>query len=201
MIKKCNDFGAGGVSVAIGELTDSLLINLDAIPKKYAGLDGTELAISESQERMAVVVSRENVDRFLELAAAENLEAVEVAVVTDDGRLKMMWRGKTIVDISRDFLATNGIRQHSKVYVEAPSAAENYFKKKKADISADLKEAWLKNLQDLNVCSQRGLIEHFDSTVGAGTVLLPLGESIRLHRQSGWQLNYRWKRAKPAQVH
>ncbi|HAA37321.1 MAG TPA: phosphoribosylformylglycinamidine synthase [Firmicutes bacterium] len=175
MIKKCNDFGAGGVSVAIGELTDSLLINLDAIPKKYAGLDGTELAISESQERMAVVVSRENVDRFLELAAAENLEAVEVAVVTDDGRLKMMWRGKTIVDISRDFLATNGIRQHSKVYVEAPSAAENYFKKKKADISADLKEAWLKNLQDLNVCSQRGLIEHFDSTVGAGTVLLPLG--------------------------
>ncbi|HZK24457.1 MAG TPA: phosphoribosylformylglycinamidine synthase [Oscillospiraceae bacterium] len=175
LIKKCNDFGAGGVSVAIGELTDSLVINLDAVPKKYEGLDGTELAISESQERMAVVVAKENVSRFKALAAAENLEAVEVAAVTADKRLKMLWRDKAIVDISRDFLATNGIQQHSDVYVEAPAVTDNYFTKQLAAVPADLEEAWLNNLQNLNVCSQRGLVERFDSSIGAGTILMPFG--------------------------
>ncbi len=175
LIKKCNDFGAGGVSVAIGELTDGLLIQLDTVPKKYEGLDGTELAISESQERMAVVVAQEYADHFKELADAENLEATEVAKVTADRRLKMCWRGQTIVDIARDFLDTNGVRQHTEVRVLEPAVNDNYFKNKTADISADLKEAWLNNLQDLNVCSQRGLVECFDSTIGAGTVLMPFG--------------------------
>jgi len=176
MIKKCNDFGAGGVSVAIGELTDSLEIDLDAVPKKYEGLDGTELAISESQERMAVVVAKEDMERFIQYSGEENLEAVAVAKVTNDGRLRMMWRGETILDISREFLNTNGIKQHTKVYVEVPKSENNYFNAlPKAVESDDLKKAWFDNLQDLNVASQRGLVERFDSTIGAGTVLMPYG--------------------------
>jgi phosphoribosylformylglycinamidine synthase len=175
LIKRCNDFGAGGVSVAIGELTDGLVINLDVVPKKYEGLDGTELAISESQERMAVVVSKEDAKHFIALAQLENLEAVEVAEVTSDRRLKMLWRNQTIVDISRDFLDTNGVQQHTEVYVQEPLATENYFTKKTAGISQDLKKAWLDNLQDLNVCSQRGLVECFDSSIGAATVIMPFG--------------------------
>lgn len=175
LIKKCNDFGAGGISVAIGELADGLFIQLDAVPKKYEGLDGTELAISESQERMAVVVAREHAGQFKELADAENLEATEVAEVTDDKRLKMRWRDQTIVDIARDFLDTNGVQQHTEVRVLEPNADQNYFKHKIIDLSSDLKTAWLNNLQDLNVCSQRGLVECFDSTIGAGTVLMPFG--------------------------
>lgn len=175
LIKKCNDFGAGGISVAIGELADGLFIQLDAVPKKYEGLDGTELAISESQERMAVVVAREHAGQFKELADAENLEATEVAEVTDDRRLRMVWRGQTIVDIARDFLDTNGVKQHTEVRVLEPDSDKNYFKNTTADISADLKTAWLNNLRDLNVCSQRGLVECFDSTIGAGTVLMPFG--------------------------
>ena len=175
LIKRCNDFGAGGVSVAIGELTDGLVINLDVVPKKYEGLDGTELAISESQERMAVVVAKEEVKHFQALAQSENLAAVEVAEVTSDRRLKMLWRNKTIVDISRDFLDTNGVQQHTDVYVQEPVSTENYFNKKTASISSDLKKAWLGNLQDLNVCSQRGLVECFDSSIGAATVLMPFG--------------------------
>lgn len=174
LIKKCNDFGAGGVSVAIGELAEGLSINLDAVPKKYEGLNGTELAISESQERMAVVVAKENAPLFIELAGLENLEAVEVAVVTADRRLRMSWRDKTIVDISRDFLDTNGVKQTTDVYVELPKPEDNYFAQQ-AFQGTDLKEAWLQKLQDLNVCSQRGLVECFDSTVGAGTVLMPFG--------------------------
>jgi phosphoribosylformylglycinamidine synthase len=175
LIKRCNDFGAGGVSVAIGELTDGLVINLDAVPKKYDGLDGTELAISESQERMAVVLSRDDAKQFKALAQSENLEAVEVAEVTSDRRLKMIWRTKTIVDISRDFLDTNGVQQHTEVYVQEPTATENFFTNKTADISQDIKIAWLNNLRDLNVCCQRGLVECFDSSIGAGTVLMPFG--------------------------
>ncbi|HWQ75621.1 MAG TPA: phosphoribosylformylglycinamidine synthase [Syntrophomonas sp.] len=175
LIKKCNDFGAGGVSVAIGELTEGLVIQLDTVPKKYEGLDGTELAISESQERMAVVVAPENAVRFIELAADENLEATAVAVVTADRRLKMSWRGQTIVDIARDFLDTNGVRQHTAVHVTEPNAEANYFKSRTNPMAADIKEAWLENLRDLNACSQRGLVECFDSTIGAGTVLMPFG--------------------------
>lgn len=175
LIKRCNDFGAGGVSVAIGELTEGLVIQLDAVPKKYEGLDGTELAISESQERMAVVVAKENVVIFKALAESENLEAVEVAEVTSDRRLKMRWRSKTIVDIARDFLDTNGVKQHTEVCVQEPAAEDNYFIKKTTNIFSDIKKAWLNNLQDLNVCSQRGLVECFDSTIGAGTVLMPFG--------------------------
>ena len=175
LIKRCNDFGAGGVSVAIGELTDGLVINLDVVPKKYEGLDGTELAISESQERMAVVVAKKDAKSFIALADAENLEAVEVAEVTADRRLKMLWRNQTIVDVSRDFLDTNGVQQQTDVYVQEPVATENYFTKKVANTSLDFKQAWLDNLQDLNVCSQRGLVECFDSSIGAGTVLMPFG--------------------------
>lgn len=177
LIKKCNDFGAGGVSVAIGELADGLDINLDAIPKKYEGLDGTELAISESQERMAVVVAAADVEQFIQLAAEENLEATPVARVTAERRLRMHWRGQTIVDISRDFLNTNGVKQTTQVTVIAPKAEENYFAAVPAAVAkaGDLQQAWLANLQDLNVCSQKGLVERFDSTIGAGTVLMPLG--------------------------
>lgn len=174
MIKRCNDFGAGGASVAIGELTDSLVIDLDALPKKYAGLDGTELAISESQERMAVVVDPKNVEEFMNYVAAENLEAAVVAKVTDTGRLVMLWRGKPIVDISRDFLNTNGVKQAVDVQVIAPEKTENYFAAK-AKNDDNLENAWLDNLRDLNVCSQKGLVEMFDSTIGAGTVLMPFG--------------------------
>ncbi len=173
MIKRCNDFGAGGVSVAIGELTDGLLINLDAVPKKYEGLDGTELAISESQERMAVVVAAPDAAAFARFAAAENLEVTPVAEVTGDKRLKMVWRKKAIVDISRDFLNTNGVRQSTTVAVQAPPETENYFAL--PVVSANLKTAWLSNLADLNVAGQKGLVERFDSTIGAATVLMPFG--------------------------
>jgi len=188
LIKRCNDFGAGGVSVAIGELTDGLVINLDAVPKKYEGLDGTELAISESQERMAVVVAASDAGRFIELAREENLEATEVARVTSDRRLKMTWRGKTIVDVSRDFLNTNGVKQVTTVAVSTPDKDLNYFKSLTpgvAEESDDLRKAWLKNLQDLNVCSQKGLVERFDSTIGAGTVLLPFGGRYQLTPAEG----------------
>lgn len=176
MIKKCNDFGAGGVSVAIGELAEGLFIDLDVVPKKYEGLDGTELAISESQERMAVLVAPENVESFINHAAAENLEAVVVAKVTGDNRLRMQWHGKAIVDISRDFLNTNGVRQSTQVLVKTPDT-EGYFDKLKDSEKnrKDLKEKWFETLRDLNVCSQKGLVERFDSTIGAGTILMPFG--------------------------
>ncbi|GAB6169781.1 phosphoribosylformylglycinamidine synthase [Clostridium carnis] len=169
MIKRCNDFGAGGVSVAIGELTRGLDIDLDKVPKKYEGLDGTELAISESQERMAVVVDKENVDRFIELSERENLEAIKVASVTDTERLRMYWRGKKIVDLKREFLDTNGARQITKVEVIAPK--EYPFSVGDVDVSKE----WIKTLNKLNVSSQKGLVERFDSTIGAGTVLMPFG--------------------------
>lgn len=173
LIKRCNDFGAGGVSVAIGELTEGLEINLDLVPKKYEGLDGTELAISESQERMAVVVSKENVDKFIAFAQEENLEATVVAHVTSDNRLRMRWRENIIVDISRDFLNTNGVKQITDVIVTAP--AENSYFNISNFKGKDIKEEWFKNLDDINVCSQRGLVERFDSTIGAGSVLVPYG--------------------------
>ncbi len=181
LIKKCNDFGAGGVSVAIGELADGLKINLDLVPKKYAGLDGTELAISESQERMAVVVDPKDADRFLEYAAEENLEAVKVAVVTESPRLVLSWRGREIVNLSRAFLDTNGAHQETGVYVEMPSADDNFFKKIAIPAVSDalnagnVKEALTASLSDLNVCSQKGLVENFDSSIGAGSVTMPYG--------------------------
>ena len=173
MIKRCNDFGAGGVSVAVGELADGLDINLNAVPKKYEGLDGTELAISESQERMAVVIEKENVDAFMRLAAEENLEATVVAHVTAEPRLRMHWNGKTIVDISRDFLNSNGAEKHIDV---APAAPEAY---EKAPVPS-FAEGYRALLSDLNVCSKRGLSERFDSTIGAGTVLMPFGGKHQL---------------------
>ncbi|MGM9552075.1 MAG: phosphoribosylformylglycinamidine synthase [Clostridia bacterium] len=175
MIKRCNDFGAGGVSVAIGELSDGLVINLDAVPKKYDGLDGTELAISESQERMAVVVSPENVEKFMAFASEENLESTCVATVTSDNRLTMNWRGKTIVSISRDFLNTNGAEKHADVKVVKPQG--NLFEKKEV---SDIKSEWLKTVSDLNVCSQKGLVERFDSSIGGATVLMPYGGKTQL---------------------
>lgn len=178
MIKRCNDFGAGGVSVAIGELTDGLEINLDTVPKKYEGLDGTELAISESQERMAVVVAQKDAEGFISYAREENLEATVVAQVSAVGRLKMFWRGQTIVNISRDFLNTNGVKQKTAIKVMPPVEEENYFQQIPQNVSAhfpNVKKAWLENLQELNICSQKGLGECFDSTIGAGTVLMPFG--------------------------
>ncbi|WP_027339626.1 phosphoribosylformylglycinamidine synthase [Halonatronum saccharophilum] len=178
MIKVCNDFGAGGVSVAIGELADALEINLDVVPKKYEGLDGTELAISESQERMAVVIDAKNVEEFKRLSSEENLEATVVAQVKGDRRLVMKWQGNNIVDISRDFLDTNGATQVTKVLVKKPKEEDNYFKvgvKQRLEEGSDLKRRWLDNLADINVCSQKGLVEKFDSTIGAGTVLMPFG--------------------------
>ena len=186
IIKKCNDFGAGGVSVAIGELADGLRIELDKVPKKYAGLDGTEIAISESQERMAVVVAPQDVEQFLAYAKEENLEATEVAVVTEDPRLVLEWRGKEIVNISRAFLDTNGAHQEADVEVEMPIEADNFFKKvelpKVADAVAkgDNKAAWLAMLGDLNVCSQKGLVEMFDGSIGAGSVYMPYGGRYQL---------------------
>ncbi|MGI6712416.1 MAG: phosphoribosylformylglycinamidine synthase [Bacillota bacterium] len=188
MIKKCNDFGAGGVSVAIGELTDGLEINLDVIPKKYEGLDGTELAISESQERMAVVVTRENAPKFIDLAREENLEATIVAEVKNHNRLKMFWRGKTIVNISRDFLNTNGAKQFTNVKVKAPQEEENYFRRLPKVVEKELPnlhDAWLKNLGQLNVCAQKGLVERFDSTIGGGTVLMPFGGKYQSTPEEG----------------
>ena len=186
IIKKCNDFGAGGVSVAIGELAPGLDINLDKVPKKYDGLDGTELAISESQERMAVVVAPQDVEQFLAYAAEENLEAVEVAVVTEEPRLVLNWRGKTIVDLSRAFLDTNGAHQETDVYVESPKQEENYFRSYAVEGVAedvargDVKAAWLRTLNDLNVCSQKGLVEMFDGSIGAGSVYMPYGGKYQL---------------------
>ena len=166
LIKRCNDFGAGGVSVAIGELADGLEINLNAVPKKYDGLDGTELAISESQERMAVVVDKNDVDKFIALAGKENLEATPVAIVTENPRLKMNWNGKTICDISREFLNSNGAEKHTDIYVPAPAVSYSTGRH-------NTKEEWEKLVTDLNVCSQKGLVQRFDSTIGAGTVLMP----------------------------
>ncbi len=177
LIKKCNDFGAGGVSVAIGELADGLKIDLDKVPKKYAGLDGTEIAISESQERMAVVIDPKDGDKFLAFAAEENLEAVIVAVVTEEKRLVMNWRGKTIVDISRAFLDTNGAHQEASVILEVPDRAGNVFDKKEI---TDVKKAWSEVLSDLNVCSQKGLVEMFDGSIGAGSVFMPYGGKYQL---------------------
>ena len=186
IIKKCNDFGAGGVSVAIGELADGLRVNLDKVPKKYAGLDGTEIAISESQERMAVVVAPQDVEQFLAYAKEENLEATEVAVVTEEPRLILEWRGKDIVNISRAFLDTNGAHQEADVEVEMPKEEDNFFKKielpKVADAlqKNDNKSAWLAMLADLNVCSQKGLVEMFDGSIGAGSVYMPYGGRYQL---------------------
>lgn len=177
LIKKCNDFGAGGVSVAIGELAAGLRVNLDRVPKKYAGLDGTEIAISESQERMAVVVDPKNVEQFLSYAAEENLEAVEVAYVTEEPRLILEWKGKEIVNISRAFLDTNGAHQETNVFVEMPKENPSYLKKPQV---TDIKQTWLTMLQDLNVCSQKGLVEWFDSSIGAGTVLMPYGGKYQM---------------------
>ena len=177
IIKKCNDFGAGGVSVAIGELAAGLQIDLDKVPKKYAGLDGTEIAISESQERMAVVLDPADVDKFLGFAAEENLEAIPVAVVTEEPRLVMNWRGKTIVDVSRAFLDTNGAHQEAKVVLETPVKEGNPFDKKEV---ADVKATWLNALSDLNVCSQKGLVERFDGSIGAGSVFMPYGGKYQL---------------------
>lgn len=177
MIRRCNDFGAGGVSVAIGELASGLDIDLDAVPKKYEGLDGTELAISESQERMAVVISPEDLGAFVKLAEEENLETALVARVTDTRRLKMSWRGNTIVDLSRDFIDTNGVTQKTEVTVKAPAAEDNFFGKTVSDKwkSDGVKAAFVDTLSNLNVCSQRGMVEMFDSTIGASSVLLPYG--------------------------
>ncbi|MDU7110792.1 MAG: phosphoribosylformylglycinamidine synthase, partial [Clostridium perfringens] len=179
MIKRCNDFGAGGVSVAIGELCRGIDIDLNKVPKKYEGLDGTELAISESQERMAVVISSENSDRFIKLSEEENLEATIVAEVTDTDRLRMNWKDKTIVDIKRSFLDTNGAKQEISLKVKSPSAYPYEIK------NCDVKEEWLKSLRNLNVCSQKGLIERFDSTIGGGTVLMPLGGKYQLTPAEG----------------
>lgn len=178
IIKKCNDFGAGGVSVAIGELASGLQIDLDKVPKKYAGLDGTEIAISESQERMAVVVAPEDVEKFLGFANEENLEAVPVAVVTKEPRLVLSWRGKEVVNISRAFLDTNGAHQETTVEVEIPNKEGNLFEER-PDV-ADVREKWLSTLADLNVCSQKGLVEMFDSSIGAGSVLMPYGGKNQL---------------------
>ncbi len=186
IIKKCNDFGAGGVSVAIGELADGLRVNLDLVPKKYAGLDGTELSISESQERMAVVVAPEDVDQFLAYAAEENLEAIEVAIVTEEPRLVLSWRGKEVVNLSRAFLDTNGAHQETDVTVESPARAELQLDQvvipevKSALNNSDVKAAWLNTLADLNVCSQKGLVEMFDGSIGAGSVYMPHGGSYQL---------------------
>ena len=177
LIKKCNDFGAGGVSVAIGELADGLRVDLDKVPKKYAGLDGTEIAISESQERMAVVVDPKDVAQFLAYAKEENLEAVEVAVVTEEPRLVLSWRGKEIVNISRAFLDTNGAHQETAVTVEIPDRAGSLFVREEVK---DVKEKWIATLKDLNVCSQKGLVERFDGSIGAGSVFMPHGGKYQM---------------------
>ena len=177
LIKKCNDFGAGGVSVAIGELADGLRVDLDKVPKKYAGLDGTEIAISESQERMAVVLDPKDVAQFLAYAKEENLEAVDVAVVTEEPRLVLSWRGKEIVNISRAFLDTNGAHQETAVTVEIPDRAGSLFVREEVK---DVKEKWIATLKDLNVCSQKGLVERFDGSIGAGSVFMPHGGKYQM---------------------
>ena len=188
MIKRCNDFGAGGVAVAIGELADGLVIDLDKVQKKYAGLDGTELAISESQERMAVVLSLQDVPAFQKLADAENLEATPVAVVSPQPRLIMRWRGKNIVQMNREFLDTNGVRQHVSARIAMPDRDASPLNKVPAAVAAcgeDLEKAWRANLRDLNVCSQKGLAERFDSTIGGNTVLMPFGGRKQLTPAEG----------------
>ncbi len=177
LIKKCNDFGAGGVSVAIGELAPGLDIDLDKVPKKYAGLDGTELAISESQERMALVVDPKDADKMIEFAREENLEAVKVAVVTESPRLVLRWRGKEVVNLSRAFLDTNGAHQETEAYVEMPDEAAPYFKEEEV---GNVKDTWLSVLGSLNVCSEKGLVEMFDSTIGSGAVTMPYGGKYQL---------------------
>ena len=177
LIKKCNDFGAGGVSVAIGELADGLKVDLDKVPKKYAGLDGTEIAISESQERMAVVVDPKDVEEFMAYAKEENLEATEVAVVTEEPRLVLSWRGKDIVDLSRAFLDTNGAHQETSVAVSIPSRKDSILVREEVK---DVKEKWLSALSDLNVCSQKGLVEMFDGSIGAGSVFMPHGGKYQM---------------------
>ena len=186
MIKRCNDYGAGGVSVANGELADGLVIDLDKVPKKYEGLDGTELAISESQERMALVIAPENIKKFISFADEENLEATVIGQVSDNRRLVMYWRGDKIVDLSRDFLNTNGVAQHADVKV-CNVEGECVFDKLPAEVAAadGLKNAWLANLGRLNVCSQKGLSERFDSTIGRGTVLMPFGGKRQLTPSEG----------------
>ena len=180
LIKKCNDFGAGGVSVAIGELAAGLHINLDKVPKKYAGLDGTEIAISESQERMAIVVDRKDVAAMLKFADEENLEAVVVAEVTKEPRLVMEWRGKEIVNISRAFIDTNGARSEGKARVKAPAPDRFYENHSREFEGKSLKEAWLSVLSDLNACGKKGLVERFDSSIGAATVTMPFGGKYQL---------------------
>ena len=176
MIKRCNDFGAGGVSVAIGEIADSLDINLDLVPKKYDGLDGTELAISESQERMAVAIDKENKERFISLAREENLEATHVATVTDSGYLKMTWNNQTIVNLKRAFLDTNGVKQTTNIHVNKVDEDKTYFENGNVNCESNtIKERFEKALSDLNICSQKGLVEKFDNTIGANTVLMPFG--------------------------
>ncbi|NTW70762.1 MAG: phosphoribosylformylglycinamidine synthase [Eubacteriaceae bacterium] len=183
MIKRCNDFGAGGVSVAIGELAQSLEIDLDQVPKKYDGLDGTELAISESQERMAVVIAPEDVDAFLKHVNEENIEGTQVAKVTDTGRLVMKWRGRKILDLSREFLDTNGAKQYCDVYVSEPEN-HSYFDHDHEEINS-VKDKWIDTLTDLNICSQKGLSEMFDSTIGAGTVVMPFGGKFMITPPEG----------------
>lgn len=186
IIKKCNDFGAGGVSVAIGELADGLRVQLDKVPKKYAGLDGTELAISESQERMAVVVAPEDVQKFPCICKGGESGSVEVAVVTEEPRLVLMWRGKEVVNLSRAFLDTNGAHQETNVAVDMPDPKKNYLNKidtpavSEALAAGDMKKAWLAELADLNVCSQKGLVEMFDGSIGAGSVYMPFGGKYQL---------------------
>ena len=178
LIKKCNDFGAGGVSVAIGELADGLKVDLDKVPKKYAGLDGTEIAISESQERMAVVVSPQDAEQFLAYAREENLEAVKVAVVTEEPRLVLSWKGKDIVDISRAFLDTNGAHQETTVKVDIPMKEDSPLKQF-VEVG-DVRVKWLETLRDLNVCSQKGLVEMFDGSIGAASVFMPHGGKYQM---------------------
>ena len=186
LIKRCNDFGAGGVSVAVGELADGLIINLDKVPKKYEGLDGTELAISESQERMAVVVRAEDVEKFEVLASKENIETSVVADVVEDKRVKMYWRGKLIVDISREFLDTNGELKKENAEINKPDGVEQYFSAIKGNCihtnSTNCSKIgrWKSIVSNLNCCSQKGLVERFDSTIGAGTVLMPFGGKYQL---------------------
>ena len=182
LIKRCNDFGAGGVSVAIGELADGLEINLDKVPKKYEGLDGTELAISESQERMAVVVADKDVENFINLAEKENIEATVVAKVLEEQRVKMYWRNKVIVDLSREFLNTNGDVKNANAKITKPLDAENYFENKQV---SDIEKTWKETITDLNCCSQRGLVERFDSTIGANTVIMPFGGKYQLTPAEG----------------
>lgn len=177
LIKKCNDFGAGGVSVAIGELADGLKVDLDKVPKKYAGLDGTEIAISESQERMAVVVDPKDVDEFMGYASEENLEATEVAVVTEEPRLVLSWKGKEIVNLSRAFLDTNGAHQETTVAVDIPDRKNTVLRRAEA---GDVREKWLALLKDLNVCSQKGLVEMFDGSIGAASVFMPHGGKYQM---------------------